>query len=805
MRRKRATMIGWRTQLPVVGRVLAMAVLVAGIVFVGVSYYRHRNNKPFRLRGEAAQLSTEVVGVIENYERRVTKGDRLHILLRASREVRFSDGHHELENVHLEVYPDVGDHPDKITSQRTITNEDNSLISFNGDVNIETRDHLKAKTETLNYSVNTESGEATTPIVFERENVRGRADAATVDAKNKRLEMRGNVEITVEPNAKSNGETQTVKLNPRNRPVTVKSAQANFDQATHHLSFTGGATAVQDADVMSADTLAATLNEQKKIQKLDARGNSYLRSMDEGRAAEIFSADMDFFFDKDQQLERADARTNVRAKTLDADSEMQLNSAGEVNVSFMAQGERSLLREIRAGGRPVVVLAAPKSKAADPAASNKRLTADEVKLFWRATGRDLERAEAAGNAELFVEPLHQTPAADRKTLTAPRFDGDFYESGNHAKLFTATGGAKAVIDPVLPNPARGTRTLTSQKMVAAFARETQAVERIDAQSDARFTERERTLTSHNMTATFTGAEKQFEKVEAQGDVKFNERDRNAQAATAVYTSADEVVRLRRGEPVVWDGRARMKANEIDSDSRSQISYGRGKTTTTYYSQEQTGGATPFSKVKSPVFIAGDTAEIRHESGLGIYTGNARAWQDDNFVKADRITLRRETRRMEGEGNVESALYQARRKEPNGSRVVVPAFATSHRMFFSDNERLLHYEGNVDIKQGTERITSEVADVYLQKETYEAERTIAQRNVVITQPGKRGTGDWAQYTTADESVVLKGAPARVVDVEQGSSESRRLTIYLRENRVVSDGGESNQSSGRVRSTHKVKKQ
>src|SRR3712207_7600068 len=44
--------------------------------------------------------------------------------LRASRDVIYSDGHHELENLHLEVYPDQGEHPDKITARRTITNED---------------------------------------------------------------------------------------------------------------------------------------------------------------------------------------------------------------------------------------------------------------------------------------------------------------------------------------------------------------------------------------------------------------------------------------------------------------------------------------------------------------------------------------------------------------------------------------------------------------------------------------------------------------------------------------------------------
>jgi lipopolysaccharide export system protein LptA len=77
--------------------------------------------------------------------------------------------------------------------------------------------------------------------------------------------------------------------------------------------------------------------------------------------------------------------------------------------------------------------------------------------------------------------------------------------------------------------------------------------------------------------------------------------------------------------------------------------------------------------------------------------------------------------------------------------------------------------------------------------------------VLTQPGRRATGGWAQYVAADETVVLTGEPARVEDAEQGTQQSRRLTVYLRESRVVADGGEGRPDAGRVRSTHRVKKQ
>ncbi|HEY0005800.1 MAG TPA: LPS export ABC transporter periplasmic protein LptC [Pyrinomonadaceae bacterium] len=764
--RRRAIAIGLRARLPLAVRALALAVLVAGLVFIGISYYRLRNNKPFRLFGKTPELSKTVVSVIEGYERVEMDGDRVRLLVRAARDITYSDGHHELENVHLEFHPKENEKFDQIDAQRSIYDAEQQAISFSGDVRIETRDALKVKTEAVVYNHKNETGETQSPITFERENVSGRSTGAFFDAKHKRLDLRSAVEIIVAPEIKQ-GQS---KADPRAQPVTIRSANAVFDQASMSLTFAGGATAEQGRDIFSGDTLSARLNEQKRLQKVEARGNSYLRSMTEGRAAEIHAAEMDFFLDASQQLEHAIARLDVTARSLDADSDMQLTGAQALDVHFQAQGDHSLLREMKTAGRSVVTLSAPKSRANDPKAANKRLTADELKLFWRTAGRDLERAEAIGNAELFVDPVQRDASADRKTLQAPRFDCEFYETGNLARNFTATGGARVVIEPLQPSEQRSTRTMTAQKMAAVFVRETQDVERVDAQ----------------------------------GDSKFNEQDRNGTADNASYTASDETIRLRGGEPTVWDSRARTKAAEMDSDTRKDISYGRGKTTTTYYSQEQTGGATPFGKVKSPVYIVADRAEFRHATGVGIYTGNARAWQDDNFVRADKLTLYRENKRMEGDGQVQSALYNARTKNASGSKEVVPVFATAERMWYADTDRLLHYEGSVDIKQGTDRIRSGVADVYLQKEGGEVERTIAERNVIVTQPGRQGTGNWAQYTAADETVILKGSPARVEDAEQGTSESGRLTVYLRENRVVSDSDKGQQSTGRVRSVHRVKK-
>jgi LPS export ABC transporter protein LptC/lipopolysaccharide transport protein LptA len=754
--RKRAIALGLRAKVPVITRIVAFALLVSGLAVVGISYYklRNANAEKFKPKSEKPELSKEVTGVIEGYEHHVTKDDRLYLLVKASRDVTYSDGHHELENISMAVYPSEGETPDQISAARAIVQPESNVLSFIGNVKIETKEHLKVNTEALSFDQNTGIAQTDSPVSFERENVSGSSTGAQVEEKTKRLGLRSNVQLTIAPG-------QAAKSAKRARPVSIKAAQAVFDQHTMVLAFTGGVTVEQEADILSGDNVTAFINEQKHLQRAEIRGNSYMRVMDPGRAAEVHSVNMDFYMDQDQRLQRALATSDIAARTLEGDADVQISGSNSLDVTFLAQGDSSLLKQMVAGGRSVITMSAPKSKANDPRAANKRLTANEVKLTWRTSGRDLEKAEANGDAELFVEPVVSSAHAERKKLNAPQFDCDFFEAGNLARSCKATGGAKAALDPMQPMQNRGTRTLTSQNMTAVFLKDTQDMERVDGQ----------------------------------GDSKFNENDRHGLAANVSYVAADETVRLRGGEPTVWDSRGRTKAIELDADLANDVSYARGKTTTTYYSQEQTNGATPFSKTKSPVYIASERGEFHHETGQAIYTGSARAWQDDNYVRGDKLTMYVNDKRMEANGHVQTAIYNAKK---------VPVFAAADSMFYSDPDRTIHYEGNVDIKQGTDRLTSGVADVYLLKETNEMEKTIAQRNVVLTQPNRKGAGDWVEYTSANEIAVLKGNPARVEDVEQGNTEGNRLTLSVRDGKVTADDARGPLAPGRVRSTHKIRK-
>src|SRR5262249_15044582 len=309
--RRRAIALGLRAKVPVITRLVAFALLVSGIAVVGISYYKLRNADKFKAKSEKPELSKEVTGIVNGYEQRITKNDRLYLLVKASRDVTFSDGHHELENINMAVYPPEGETPDQISAAKAIYQPENNLISFAGNVKIETKEKLKVATDALSFDQNSGIAQTDSPVQFERENVSGTSVGAVVEQKAKRLELKKDVQLTIAP-----GETAKTT---RTRPVSIKAAHGTFDQHSMQLVFSGGVTVDQESDVLSGDNLNAFLNQQKRLERAEVRGNSYLRVIDPGRAAEVHSLNMDFFLDKDQRLERALASNDISARTLEGD------------------------------------------------------------------------------------------------------------------------------------------------------------------------------------------------------------------------------------------------------------------------------------------------------------------------------------------------------------------------------------------------------------------------------------------------------------------------------------------------------
>lgn len=800
-------------RFPLVARVIALVTLVGVVSAIGI--YLYTREAPPAPVLEEPKLSGEVTAIFENFKHLETKDGTNRYLLTAAVAKAYANGSHEMTNVELVSFGSDGTRKDRVTAEYGIYNQSETLVVFERNVKIETTDGMKVESERLRYNQETQVLDLQGRVKYARDNLEGTCTDAIVETADNRLRMLRDVDMTFKssdeepaagaapaPEAKAKKEKKN-KAGKKGKgkggkkgkkkkaaaaaaggggggvapvdfaggpriPVRIRSGSAIFDKNALTALYEGGVTVTREQDEMRANAMTGLLTDENRLRKIEARGNAYLRA---SGTAEATAPSMDFLFAEGNQLQSTVATGGARIVSLGEPTTRTVT--GERVELDMAPGEKgSALHQARAEGTAVVTIDAPAATAADPNPASRELKGDRVTLDMLEGGQFAERVEARENAVLTVTPSKAEAGADRKRITAAHMVMDFFDEGNLAREFNASGGVRVDLEP-MASDGRVARTTTSATARADFDRESQDVAR----------------------------------VEQTGDFKYVEGERNAISERAVYVTAEDLVTLRganaSGRPTVWDSKSRTQADEIDIRAKARTSAARGDVRTTYYSQEATGNAAPFGKTKSPVFLTAARLDARDaDGGVAVYTGLARAWQDDNYVKAETIRLFNGSRRMEAEGGVETGLYQMARKNENGEASVVPVFTTAQRMAYSDAERTVHYEGDVVSRQSPSELKSGTQDVWLSKgETSSVEKLVATGNVVMTEPGRTGRGDRLVYTGADQKAVLTGSSARVEDAEQGATTGEELTFYVGGERIRVAG---RAGSGRVKSVHRVGK-
>jgi len=840
----------------------AVAVLVVTVLAIGLGYYRAKSTSEFRMQGFPTELSKDVVASVNGYERTEYEGEKPVYVIKADKATTYSDNHQELENVHLQVYDETGQN-DEITANKAVyVPEENKNFTayFAGDVNIGTRDQLRLKTEQVTYSKAANTVTADEAVRFQRLNLSGTSFGAVARIAEKRVELNRDVRLAIQA---ENGETSTVNagyatydqqnekidfdqgvrmevvsadgtdrsnlqsgrmgvllstngqiralhrvdlsdspylessrngklykmrsgsavyLRPSDRlelagdvsiesadaisPFTITAGNAVFERAVGKVTLNGNSQVIRGSDLVKGDNLVANFRGDNSIEKVEIEGNSYVKQARAEDTTEVSSPKLVAVFAGDGSLRRAD--------TFGA-SEIRQTSTNQVEGSFLiasTNASHSVFRgpgqfeSFDGEGRTTVKFDSPDDGASS---SNKQVSADNVKTSFHSDGKNLRRAEAVGNAEFLLVPHRAAVTNYRTSVNAPRFDCDFFATGNRLKECIGSVGTKTVRAPTVPRDGRGDQTITADRLKAVFGEASGTIEKIDAT----------------------------------GKAKFAELDRNALANTFSYLSSDEVVRLRGGEPTGWDNRARVKAKEIDWDTKNQKSLYRGGVSTTYYKASGLGRSGPFLDSDKPVYVTSNQSEMDHGAETAVFSGNSRGWQGNNYVRADQISVNQKRSQMTAEGHVQSLLYNTKRHEP-GKESTLPVFASSENMSYDGESRTVRYERDVDMRQGTERITGGAALLNL-NERNEIVASHFESNVAISQPNRRAFADNARYTVEDEKIVLRGRPARVEDTEKGSSQGSELVLMMKDNRVYGTGNSNSNPSGRVRSAYKVKTQ
>lgn len=765
-----------KEKIPEIGRIVSLLVLIVAIVVIVTAFIRARRHAPSTgIEKGPPVLKGKVTSIIEGYKYFKTdeKTGREKLRLLAAKDIAYEDGRHELEQVDLTAFGVEEGKSLRVVADRGSYLRDQSRVTFMSAVKVTSSDGLEVTTESLTYDQQSETASTEVAAQFRHGEISGSSLGATLHAKDRNLILPKNPHIisaNSDPNKKSG------------QPVEIRGERASYAEKEGMARFEGQVNITQGERLARADLVTGVINPQtKKIERIELRGDSMLTSQEKGRASEAQSRDMDFYFDEEQRLKLATAYGGARARSLEPDAPREV-TAEKIDLYYKPNEKSSDLQSVVTQGRTVMRLEAVESSANRNDWSDRVIEADAVQANFREDGKNLARAEASGNAVMTVTPRRVTPEAEKKRVRAPKFVAEFFETGNAIKTFVAEPNAVAEFDPMQP--------------------ESEGPESRD--KDGKPVKRlKKTLSGRRLTANFNAQTQDVADLTAEGDAKFTDGERTAMAARGVYTASNSVVAMR-GKPQLWDSSARASADEIDANVETGESELRGHARTTYFSRESTGGSAPFKNKKSPVTVASDRALVKHNEGAARYIGAARAWQDDDFVRAENIELDKGERVMTAWGNAQSAFYDFEREVEKGRKQIVPIFATSDRIVYTDANRTAHYEGSVKIRQGSDRIDAAVADAVMDEE-HKLVSLTASKDVVMTQPMRRATGDQVVYTAATDTAILTGNLAMIEDREREAvTKSPKLTLHLRDARIEANDN-NNVGSGakrRVKTTHRI---
>jgi lipopolysaccharide export system protein LptA len=761
----------FKEKLPLIGGLLSLLLLVATVTVIVSAFVRSRGRRQPPKPASKVKLISNVKSVGEGFEMVETKDGRKVFRLLFAKDTQYEGERHELEKVDLVAFFDKGKNV-RIISDRGTYLREQGIMTFAGNVKVTSSDGLEVTTESLKYEQEAELASTDIAVQFRQGEISGSAIGAQLHTKSRILTLLSDARV-INNNPEFNKPNPDKKSEP---PVEIRSDRANYSESDGLVRFEGNARAVQGEKYAQADHITGVIvhasnhagnkdaaNQQtKKLARIEFRGNSYLRSQEAGRASEMKSRDMDFFFDDKQQLKSAVGIGAAHARSLEKDSPREV-TAERIEAIYKPAENGSIIQEIITQGRTMMKVDVIDAKDV----SERVIEADAVRAFFREDGKNFARAEANGDAVLTITPKKITPEAERKRLHAAKFNAEFYETGNAIKTFLADGKAVAHIEPLQNDGKRTKKSLSGNRMTGNFDQQTQDVSEFYAE----------------------------------GNAKFVDGERNGTSSRATYRSSTRLVEMR-GKPLLWDSTARANADEIDLNVETDESFLRGRVRTIYFDRGTTDESTPFKDRKSPVTIVADRAVTKHKEGAARYYGNVRAWQEDDFMSGENLELDKGERTMVAWGNARSFFYDFEREVEKGRKEIVPVFAQSDRITYHDETRTAHYEGSVKIRQGTDRVDAAVADVVMDEENKLVSWT-ASTDVVMTQPFRRATGDHIVYTAATDTAVLTGVPAVVVDKERDTrTKSPKLTMHLRDARI-----ESNDESGmhkRVRTTHRIQK-
>ena len=377
----------------------------------------------------------------------------------------------------------------------------------------------------------------------------------------------------------------------------------------------------------------------------------------------------------------------------EAESEIWLKPWGRLtrgNTVIEGQDATIKLQEAAEGKKSLHSIEATKAHGSDTYPKRKVQYAAEHLLVNFNEDGEAEKVIGDGGAQL----ISTTDTAET-SINANHVDLDFDTQGDESVLTNVIGEGNAVVTskplPVAGRPLSETHVLRSEKLDMKMRPGGREIERVVTQAPGTLeflpnlpAQHHRTLTGKDMLIAY-GPQNRIELFRA------------ADVRTETEPTAEE-----------------KKRNRVKSVTASKLMEARfDPKTSRMASIDQTGDFT-YEEGDRKARAAKGTLDADHNV-IVLDTG-ARMADATGMTAADRIRMDQRTGDFTAEGNVNSSRMPEKDKKKNSEMLAgdEPLHAQARKMESTNRNKKLHYEGNVLMWQGANRIQGDVVDLDREK-------------------------------------------------------------------------------------------
>ncbi len=743
----------------VVGVTIALVAALIGMV--GYGRWKARGF----LRGLPKRLGMSLLQETDNVTFSQSYRGRTVFTVHAGKQIQHADGKYTLKDVGIVLYGKEGGREDRIRGQEFEYDQKNGVLKAMGEVFLDlagpgVKDEAKVihvKTSGLVYVQKEQRATTDALTEFAVDGYSGRSVGATYAGDSGTIVLRSEVRLS----GLRNG-----------RPMVLTAARAEMDRVGIDGKETGQGSVVKleggkltqagaaGDETAAADRAVVHGGADGHPERVEAEGHVVLTGS--GRGV-VTSARMDLDLNEKGAPRMGHLAGGVMYRN-DARGRAEHGVASDARLLFDEAGQPGHVTLV--GGVALEETAAQ---------SERRLKGDrgELDLHAGAGGKSVLRGAVATAADVAVLRLDDMDAHGVRTATevrAARLTGRFGPEGQVAGL---DGAGRTYVERDAPG-----------------VKDTSVGEVLRLDFKPGVGGRMELARAAQNGAVETVRQAAAKKAGEPGEV---ERSR---AAAVVYDAATDVVNLSGGVQVS-DAASVLQAERVMVNRATGEGTAEGGVRVSYQDAGAQKGSEPVHVIagravshKADALSAGLT-EFYAAAGA-----KARMWQRGSAVEAPVLDFDRTRKIVVAKDGARAVLV---------GETGEPVRVSGTEMTYDDAARTVVVAGPVRVDDANGTMMAKEGTVYLLPAAGAAgslmggkvERVVGVGSVVVTQPGRKATGERLVYTAADETFVLTGAP-KLSDAVNGTVAGSSIRFRRGDESVLVSG-----EGGRVRTETRVK--